>query len=263
MKFKEVQILTRNFKSKEKFWVLLFLVGASSCSTMTFEPAERLPPEKETPSEKIVSSEAINLQHPEDASLSALENLFAKKSVPNWSKETNEKCEEPILTLKDKSRSLEEFHQGVKELIHQNPSLFHWCFYGKILELEKQLNAEVFILEKQNLFINTFKFLAPLSKAFLSETLDSRYYRYSIARYQQLSERLFFKKVEVQPEVTERLIQVHQSESSNRAPANLDASQESVLKKHQIPLTKDPIKTMEDPWKVLDQKPEESYPSEE
>ena len=206
----------------------------SGCASLSFsDPAETL--DAHNDSAPIVNSGAVGLKHPDDPSISSLEGLFAEKTSPLWSKETSDKCSEPLRAIHDRTESVGELENGLTELVAANPAFFHWCFYGKLLELEQSLAQETFVLDRQALVVRTFKYLAPLSKAFLRVTLDSRYYRYSIRRYQELAERVFFRKIEVLPEVTERLLRQAQAENANRAAVETD-----VLKRRNVSVERAP-----------------------
>ena len=250
-----------------RVFTLILILSSSSCSTLRNDMFNSTEPEQGVddplPLVAIPVPKALQLEHPEDFSISRLEELFGKKSTPLWTKETLGKCVRPITELQSKVHSYAELENGFRELVRTDPVLFHWCFYGTLLDLEKALSEESFILEKQSMVLRAFKVLAPISKAFLNETSDSRYYRYSIRRYQELTERVFFRKVEVLSEVTEKLVNLHHWPAPDRQPSSAEVksgdTEISVLKKNGV----EPPEMLEtprsdDPWSELDR-----YPAEE
>jgi len=83
----------------------------------------------------------------------------------------------------------------------------HWCFYGKILELEQKLKEPERLLKgRQELVLDTFGYLTPVARAFHDEMNDSRYWRWAIQRYRWVSDRVFFQRVEPSAETTSVLV---------------------------------------------------------
>jgi hypothetical protein len=242
------------------FSAVFFISVGFGCSSVPFsEPPETMD-SVAPPSDSIPEPVTLALPHPEDASISSLESLFAAKSSPLWDTAVALQCEQPIEALRQRAGSHGELESGMSEFIRKDPVMYHWCFYGKLLDLERSLSKEVFILEKQALVLKTFKLIAPISRAFMRETTDARYYRYSIRRYQELTERVFFRKLEVLPEVTERLVNLHQL-PNREAPAA--GTKTPTIPKHsdQGGSPEKPSAVAQpgpDPWKELDR-----YPAEE
>jgi hypothetical protein len=113
-----------------------------------------------------------------------------------------QKCDADIKKLKAVTQSEPEIAEGVRELIKGDPLKYHWCFYGKVLELEDMLKTESFVDERQKKTLDTYAFLVPVSRAFLLEFHDSRYTRWAVKHYRTISEWVFYRKLELSPQAT-------------------------------------------------------------
>ena len=51
------------------------------------------------------------------------------------------------------------------------PVKYHWCFYGKLLELEEKLKTEPYVDVRQDRVLKTYQFLVPIAKAFAEESV--------------------------------------------------------------------------------------------
>ena len=100
-----------------------------------------------------------------------------------------------------------ELIEGARELVRRDPVKYHWCFYGKILELENSLKSESYLDEKQKSVLDVYGSLTPMGRAFMQEYHDSRYMRWGVKHYRQISEWVFYRKVELTPQATSELVE--------------------------------------------------------
>lgn len=156
-----------------------------------------LPPLPEVP-------QYVAVPHPAGLTISDLRAIFMDENA--HSLESLRGCEGDFQNLQSKTESKEELRQGARELVRIDPEKYHWCFYGKILQLEEELTGDLSIEERQKKALDIYFFLTPIAKAFIHEYQDSRYLRWAIVRYRQLSEVLFFRTVEPGPEVMAELV---------------------------------------------------------
>jgi hypothetical protein len=113
-----------------------------------------------------------------------------------------QKCDADLKKLRTLTVSEPEIAEGTRELIKGDPVRYHWCFYGKLLDLEDTLKADSFVDERQKKALETYAFLVPVSRAFLQEFHDSRYTRWAVKHYRTLSEWVFYRKLELSPQAT-------------------------------------------------------------
>jgi hypothetical protein len=132
--------------------------------------------------------------------------LFADPHIP-YQNEFIKNCDQDFRRLMGVTPSLQELQAGTRELVKNDPVKYHWCFYGKIMKLETDLKEESYVDERQKRVLDTFQFLSPVARAFVSEFRDSRYLRSAVYRYQKLSEWVFFRRLELSPAGTMELVQ--------------------------------------------------------
>lgn len=180
-------------KSKARF--LALILGLIGCTTVELSPP--LPP---TPPAYTAVS------HPLGNDVADLSNLFLDGKAPKF-EEITQSCDGEFKKLNALTQSVLELSEGSLELVKQDPVAYHWCFYGKLLEVENTLNSAAFVDEKQKKVIETYQFLVPVAKAFSSQFHDTRYLRFAIYRYKRASELVFFRKLELTPAGTSELVQ--------------------------------------------------------
>jgi hypothetical protein len=173
--------------------VMLILANAG-CSTVRQEPIGAMP---ELP------PEYIHVPHPEGLDRADLVAIFTDLKAP--SPEQLKDCDSDWQKLKQATISPKERSQGARELIRQDPVSYHWCFYGKLVQLDEKMKNSVYIDEKQKEVLKTYSFLAPLARAFMEEYNDTRYMRWAVNRYRQLSHYVFYREVDMTPRMTEEL----------------------------------------------------------
>jgi hypothetical protein len=155
--------------------------------------------------------------------------IFHSKQAPSM--DSLKQCDETVEKLREKTVSLEEFRVGVQELVRTDPVGIHWCFYGKILELEKILKEDTFVDEKQKHVLAVYSFLVPVAKGYLAEFKDSRYLRWAISYYTKLSEWVFYRRVETGPAMTQELVEAADAFHEYRGKT---AEGQSVLEKYNV-----------------------------
>lgn|GEM_PF-2264181 len=206
--------------------VISLSLAAGGCASAPLESAPPPPPKP---------PEWTAVPHPAGLDLGDIEAIFSSSSAAAAKAPTRQEvadCDRPFRTLKDKTVSREELALGMRELVRSEPATQHWCFYGKLLELEQKLKQPTLVIrERQDLVLRYFEHLAPLSKAFHVELNDSRYWRMAIHRYRLMSERVFFQRVEPSPETTSVLVTATNPFSWVRPSADTDVA---VLKKYGI-----------------------------
>jgi hypothetical protein len=148
----------------------------------------------------------IQAPHPEGYGIGELKAVMALRDAPvssfAWS------CDEAFARLSAATQSLEEIKQGARELVKAEPLHYHWCFYSKIASLHERLLADQFIDQKQKLVLETYAFLVPIARAFMAEFHDSRYLRWAVKNYRVMSEWVFYRKLELSPQLTSELVDV-------------------------------------------------------
>lgn len=173
----------------------LLAIGGCSTTEITPEPA----PIAQVP-------DYVQVPHPMGFDLSDLKAIFHHTTTPDPA--TLRGCEKGYMRLKELTRSEEELKQGARELVKGDPAFYHWCFYDKIYGLEEQLKKDVYVDERQKHAIEAYQFIVPIAKAFLGQFQDSRYLRWAIRHYRQVSEYVFFRRLELSPQMTSELVEV-------------------------------------------------------
>ncbi len=176
-------------------WVALSVAYSMSCST-----TEVAPPKPPTP------PVYTQVPHPLGTDLGDLSAIFLDPKAPK-EVEFSKTCDGNFKKLKSLTESADEINQGVRELVISDPVYYHWCFYKKLYDVELYLKSEAFVDEKQKMVLENYEFLVPVARSFSSEFHDSRYLRWAVARYQRLSEWVFFRKMDLTPAGTVELVQ--------------------------------------------------------
>jgi hypothetical protein len=169
---------------------------AGACSTTEISP--QAPPETAPP-------QYLAVPQPAGYELGDLTSMFVMKGAPTA--EEIKTCDASFRKLWQLAQSVDERKQGVRELVRSDPVHLHWCFYGKIHYLEEGLKAESFIDVRQKSVLETYEFLVPIARAFISEFHDSRYMRWAVRHYRRLSEWMFYRKLDLTPQATSELVE--------------------------------------------------------
>lgn len=160
----------------------------------------------ETPPDAPIAPPApiLSMPHPAGADLADIRDLFYDKQAPVL--DSLKFCDADFRKLQAATQSRDVLAEGMRELVRKDPAHYHWCFYSQILSMENALKGELYVDERQKLVLDTFEFLTPVARVFLTDYRDSRYLRWAIYRYQKLSEWVFFRRVEASPKETEELV---------------------------------------------------------
>jgi hypothetical protein len=188
-----------------------------SCSTAQVAQAPKpiQPPEK---------AAVLELPHPEGHEVHHLAALL--RLAP--ASESFQECFKTQHDLASKTGNPLEVDSGVQELVSENPTFHHWCFYRALHGLDTELQSTSGILSKQKEVLATYRDLLPVARAFQSEFKDSRYLRWAIQNYRRLSPKIFFRTVELTPDATADLVLIEEPFSDWK----LQPSEQSVLKKY-------------------------------
>ncbi len=176
-------------------FICLWIFNVGGCTTTTIAPA----PAPTPPAYTFVP-------HPQGMNTEDLSALFTDEKAPK-DPEFVSGCDAEYRKLQGLTQSVEELAEGALELVKKDPVSYHWCFYGKILDLEKVLKSDAFLDEKQKKILNIFDFLTPIAKSFSIAFHDNRYLLMAVRKYQKMSEWIFFRKVELTPAGTAELVQ--------------------------------------------------------
>lgn len=192
------------------------------CSTTTVEPQPMLP---EGPS-------YLSVPHPQGFDLSEVELIFRDEQAPKADQLKD--CDKDYKEVKRVVTAPEDVERGIRELVEADPVRYHWCFYKQISEMMQRIEArESAIRDRQKAVLDTFEFLAPVAKAFRISFSDTRYQRYAVVRYRELSPWVFYRNVDMTPQATSDLLAgVAQPFGALRAPAQQNGA--SVLERYGI-----------------------------
>ena len=187
--------------------VVLWLAAFYGCSTTEVTP---LPAPQPSP------PPYVQVPHPTGTDLGDLRAIMVSKDAP--SPESLKGCDAAFMKLRSLTESEDERRDGARELVHNDPVAYHWCFYWKIIDLDDSLKTMTFIDERQKKVLTTYQFLVPVARGFYSEFHDSRYLRWAILHYKRISEWVFYRKLELTPAETSELVQVANPFGLYRAP---------------------------------------------
>lgn len=173
-------------------FVAIILTG---CSSQEIAPKVALP---EVP--KLTSA-----PHPTAYGSGALEALFLNSAAPLLSELEN--CRRDFETLEQRTLSREELQRGVIELIEQDPTHYHWCFYSELRKAQKAVESGTEFLEDlQTNTLKAFSYLTYVAQAFRLRFSDTRYLRHAVVAYTAMSPRVFYKTVKLTDKTVETLL---------------------------------------------------------
>ena len=113
--------------------------------------------------------------HPAGLDLNDVRAIFKSPRAP--SEGQLQGCDSDFQKLRTLTNSKEEINQGAREFVMTQPEKYHWCFYWNILELQAELSK------------------------------DTRYLRWAVKNYKDLSTWIFYRRVELTPEATADLLE--------------------------------------------------------
>lgn len=212
--------------TKSSQWVamsgsaLLCLLLFHSCSTTELRPE---------PAPVMTVPPYVKVPHPAGSELTEVVALFIDPTAPRLGSLFD--CDGDFRRLRERTASLDEVKRGARELVRRDPVFYHWCFYGKIVQLENSLKDTPYVDERQKKVVDAYAFLAPVARGFLTEFQDSRYLRWAIRHYRRLNEWVFFRKLNQTEKTTQELV-----EATNPFGLYKEASPEegSVLEKYHV-----------------------------
>lgn len=192
---KRVQARTFRMKSVKALAPLVTVaLGLSyGCSTTVEPPAAPLP---EVP-------EYTKVRHPAGTDVMDLRAVFLNAEAPTA--EQRKTCDEKYQKLKSLTANSNEVESGVFEMVSEDPVAYHWCFYAKLLELYDSVKEIPSMKDRQTKVLESFMFLAPVARSYHTKFNDSRYLRMAIYHYKFFSQWVFFRKLDVTPEMTNML----------------------------------------------------------
>lgn len=138
------------------------------------------------------------LSHPKDATAWNTRRLILSVRQPSPSKVSD--CFETVAGAIKGARnlqSLEDASVALQSSVSKNTSLYHWCFYQMMADLDEQLNKNLPLMsEKAELFLERMSQLWVLGTA-LTDTIGSDLYvKYLRTRYTEISQNTFGRRLE-------------------------------------------------------------------
>jgi hypothetical protein len=174
--------------------MLTIAVVLSGCSTVEEAPDKAILPEV---------PDYVKVPHPVGYELAEIRALFENPLAPQEGLTTfTDQCDQEFQMLAKSTSAKEDLRAGAQELVQLNAEKMHWCFYGKIERMQRDLKSEQTWATRQKVVLDTYSFLTPVSLAFISVYHDSRYLRWATQYYSSISEWIFFRKVVPGPENT-------------------------------------------------------------
>jgi hypothetical protein len=140
-------------------------------------------------------------KHPDGTQISDVRVLLLDGTAPKQA-DFSETCDKDVQKVLKVTDSMVEITQATRELVANEPVLYHWCFYSKLNLLDTNLKKSTTLKAQQEALVAGFLILAPLARNFLDLYQDSRYLRWATSYYQQVSELIFFRKTVLNPEGT-------------------------------------------------------------
>lgn len=202
------------------------MTGWGGCSTAQVDPQNPLPQDP---------PDYVKVPHAEGLDMGDLEAIFHTTVTPPY--ESLKECDKDFVKLRTLTQSRTELIQGARELIRADATLYHWCFYSKLRDLETDLKKSDYIEDRQKSVLTVYLFVGPMARAFLLEFNDSRYLRWAIARYRRLSEYVFYRSVDLSPDSTQELLSAANPFGLARQPASTEGNQpreQGILEKYGI-----------------------------
>ena len=214
---------------------------ALACSHHAIAPESKTAENGPSPSQLPEVPSYAEVPHPSGIDLSDVRALFRVKGAPEL--KDLQDCDSGYQKLKTVTASLYELQEGVRELVRQDPVHYHWCFYGKVLSLEEILSGNTYIDERQKATIDTYSFLAPVARAFMTDYYDSRYLRWAMRRYESISERIFYRRLQNTPGSTSEIVEATNPFGLWKDTARGPAAPDNVLEKYGLapPQTLKPV----------------------
>lgn len=190
------------------------MASATACGVFTGCTTAEVKPQVAPPA---LPPAYVQVPHPVGPEISDVRAIFTDRTA--MTPDALKDCDADFRKLKSLTQSADELNQGARELVRQDPVKAHWCYYGLILKLEDDLKTESYLSERQKKVLDTYAYLTPMGRAFMQEFHDSRYLRWAVRHYRQLSEWVFYRKLEASPQATAELVEASNPFGLLREPA--------------------------------------------
>lgn len=145
--------------------------------------------------EDVYSSEA---PHPKEASAWFTRKLIMTSRQP--SADSINRCSERVDSISSQApnlRAMQDASASLESSVSDNPRIFHWCFYQMMADLDIKLSNDVSLMEeKSEIFMSRMKSLWVLGKALDDSGRSNRYIKYLKARYTEINQTVFGRRLE-------------------------------------------------------------------
>lgn len=159
--------------------------------------------------------EYIEVVHPASLDIADIRGALRANKAPTAEELAG--CLQPLLEVQSLTTGKNEVQQAAVELIHKDAPYYHYCFYSSITSITDTVrDSAILWSKKKSMLLQNFAVLVPLARAFKLEFQDTRYLRVSIRHYKQLSAWVFFRDLELTPEMTAELVDVQTNAFANR-----------------------------------------------
>ena len=149
-------------------------------------------------SQSIQHESKLAMEHPKEPTAWFTRRLLMTTRQPTASRVND--CREKIeSTVKDAPnlRALDEVSLALESSVSHSPSLFHWCFYQIMADLDLRLESESPLMQdKADLFLSRMKSLWALGRALDTGLETSTYMRYLRTRYTDINQNVFGRNLE-------------------------------------------------------------------
>lgn len=216
----KAQLARKRLRGRSRVAVVTAALGFFwGCSTTELKPE---------PVPAAQPPEYVKVPQPAGFDIGDVQGLFVDRTA--LGEEAIKVCDSDYRKLRGLTQSEDELRKGATELVKQDPVFYHWCFYGKILELEAAIKSLNYVDERQKKVIEVYSFIVPVARGFMSQYSDSRYLRWAIRHYRHLSTVVFYQKLTQTPEMTAQLVEVANPFGLYREPVQSG----SVLEKYHL-----------------------------
>lgn len=113
------------------------------------------------------------------------------------------KCHDDVAKLAEKSLNQAALLSAMGflyETMKQHPSLYHWCFYYSMMQIDLRLDSDLInrsYFEKYNYYIKEMKVMWILARALDHATQSKKYFGFLRRRYIEISKEHFGKQLDV------------------------------------------------------------------
>ncbi len=149
--------------------------------------------------EEVDSSSGVTLMpHPKEASAWFTRKLIMTSRQP--SADSINRCRERVESVSSQAtnlRALQDVAADLESPVSSNLRVFHWCFYQMMSDLDNSLAADASLMdEKAGIFLARMKSLWALGRALDASSTTGVYMNYLRARYTEISQNTFGRRLE-------------------------------------------------------------------